>query len=536
MPAESAILQAGIEAAMESSVFDSPSASCSKTGEDIFIGLGSSEAMGGATLRDTYAKAWELHREPLIWTPRGPGAGVGASTWTLTPASFAAPGRQTRGRSLSDASEARSSIIGYSPCFVDAKFHDQPSPLPDTGAITSSPPSSALLPSIDLERPTSHAKKRSVSCTRSHISSTTAATVSECSTTQELNGIGLGLSFSGSTWSRPATPAESCFADNELEKEVVSKGKRTASYRLLGAWGRVPSGNNLPRREPWNQVATKGNFKQPKTQRPNITPLQRMQPPAPRRVSPPQGLMRTSSASNNTPTRNNVTDRLVADAPSKPHDRCTPLRRVQSAAVLDLSPGPKVPLVGPVPASRRVSSSCRTVGDSSQVHKQDKQATLPTRPSSRAQLASTPATPRTANTSRCAPGTPQSRIPRPASRAGSISGRTDTSARAISSSPGREPQQLLTPTSTVRRVRERASFSQAPRPTTTRPRTQSGRSTQERPLFSKDTRTSRPPSRPHLAAGSSSVMRHQTKRSDSITSVSTTVDRWETLDVQAVAV
>lgn len=60
MPAESAILQAGIGAAMESSVFDSPSATCSKTGEDVFIGLGSSEAMGGATLRDIYAKAWEV--------------------------------------------------------------------------------------------------------------------------------------------------------------------------------------------------------------------------------------------------------------------------------------------------------------------------------------------------------------------------------------------------------------------------------------------------------------------------------------------
>jgi hypothetical protein len=60
MPAESAILQAGVEAAMVSSVFDSPSATCSKTGEDVFIGLGSTEAMGGATLRDIYAKAWEV--------------------------------------------------------------------------------------------------------------------------------------------------------------------------------------------------------------------------------------------------------------------------------------------------------------------------------------------------------------------------------------------------------------------------------------------------------------------------------------------
>ena len=225
---------------------------------------------------------FQLHREPLIWTPRGPGAGVGASTWTLTPASFAAPGRQTRGRSLSDASEARSSIVGYSPCLyaqrsrvrrdsvhdvfgsIDAKLHDQPSPLPDTGTITPSPTSSALLPSIDLERPRSHAKKRSVSCTRSHISSTTAATVSECSTTQELNGFGLGLSFNDSTWSRPATPAESCFADNELDREVTSKGKRVVSYRLLGARGRVVSGNNLPRHESLRQSVSTGNSKQSK--------------------------------------------------------------------------------------------------------------------------------------------------------------------------------------------------------------------------------------------------------------------------------
>lgn len=132
---------------------------------------------------------------------------------------------------------------------VDAKFQDQPSPLPDAGTITPSPTSSALLPSVELERPRPRIKQRSVSCTRSHVSSTTAATVSECSTTQELSGFGLGLSLGGSTWSRPATPAESCFADNELDHEVVSKGKRTGSYRLLGARGRAPSGPGLARRE-----------------------------------------------------------------------------------------------------------------------------------------------------------------------------------------------------------------------------------------------------------------------------------------------
>ncbi|KAG9119848.1 hypothetical protein FRC07_004919, partial [Ceratobasidium sp. 392] len=62
--AESAVLKAGIESAMSASVFDSPSASCSGTSEDIFVGLNSSETMGGATLRDIYAKAWEFYREP----------------------------------------------------------------------------------------------------------------------------------------------------------------------------------------------------------------------------------------------------------------------------------------------------------------------------------------------------------------------------------------------------------------------------------------------------------------------------------------
>lgn len=56
--AEAVVLQDGIEAAMQSSVFDSPSDSCSSG--DVSGSLASSETMGGATLRDIYAKAWEV--------------------------------------------------------------------------------------------------------------------------------------------------------------------------------------------------------------------------------------------------------------------------------------------------------------------------------------------------------------------------------------------------------------------------------------------------------------------------------------------
>ncbi|EUC59615.1 hypothetical protein RSOL_321540, partial [Rhizoctonia solani AG-3 Rhs1AP] len=69
MAAEAAVLQAGIEDALDTSVFDSPSGSPSSDSQGAFE---DSSEMGGATLRDIYAKAWELHREPLIWTPRGP--------------------------------------------------------------------------------------------------------------------------------------------------------------------------------------------------------------------------------------------------------------------------------------------------------------------------------------------------------------------------------------------------------------------------------------------------------------------------------
>lgn len=60
LAAEAAVLQAGIEVAIQSSIFDSPAASCSKDDGDIFVGVSSSHPMGGATLRDIYAKAWEV--------------------------------------------------------------------------------------------------------------------------------------------------------------------------------------------------------------------------------------------------------------------------------------------------------------------------------------------------------------------------------------------------------------------------------------------------------------------------------------------
>jgi hypothetical protein len=66
-------------------------------------------------------------------------------------------------------------------------------------------------------------------------------TVSECSTTQELHGFGLGLSLGGSTCSRPSTPSEIYFGENKVGKEMVSKGRKQ-SYHLLGGRGRAPNG------------------------------------------------------------------------------------------------------------------------------------------------------------------------------------------------------------------------------------------------------------------------------------------------------
>jgi hypothetical protein len=67
MTAEAAVLQA----AMQSSVFDSPAASCSNDNQDVFVDINSSEAMGGATLRDIYAKAWEVsyHKQAVLRNP-----------------------------------------------------------------------------------------------------------------------------------------------------------------------------------------------------------------------------------------------------------------------------------------------------------------------------------------------------------------------------------------------------------------------------------------------------------------------------------
>ncbi|CCO28389.1 hypothetical protein BN14_02384 [Rhizoctonia solani AG-1 IB] len=58
MAAEVSILQSGIEAAMEASVFESPPGSPNSDVQDTFDGMASPE-MSGATLRDLYAKAWE---------------------------------------------------------------------------------------------------------------------------------------------------------------------------------------------------------------------------------------------------------------------------------------------------------------------------------------------------------------------------------------------------------------------------------------------------------------------------------------------
>jgi hypothetical protein len=248
---------------MEASVFESPPGSPNSDVQDTFDGMASPE-MSGATLRDLYAKAWEvsihglnsiklllmyvlqLHREPLVWTPRGPGAGVGASSWTLTPVSLILPSAHTRNRRASDASDARSSIMGMSPCVfaqrtrgrrdsdaiaTDGKQAVQASP--ETGMVT---PSSSLnasaSPHLDFE-PTSRSR-RSGSCTRSHISSTTAVTVSECSTTQELQG--LGLSLGGSSYSRPSTPSEVYLADNETRAKAPPATKVAP---------RLPSGRTL---------------------------------------------------------------------------------------------------------------------------------------------------------------------------------------------------------------------------------------------------------------------------------------------------
>ncbi|QRV74019.1 amidase [Ceratobasidium sp. AG-Ba] len=548
MVAESAILKTGIEAAMSASVFDSPSASCSSSSEDVFVGLNSSEVMGGATLRDIYAKAWEFHREPLIWTPRGPGAGVGASTWTLTPASLTSQGAKKRNRSVSDASESRYSIIGQSPCLQGQRnrtrrdsLHDvfAPSDIkngsktsPCIEAEVAAPSPSVVTPplaSADCET-TFRRPRRSDSSARSHISSTTAITVSECSTTQELIGLELGRSLDRSVWSRSDTPTDSCFGDCEPGNEMDAKGKRT--YSVQGR-GLASSAVAFRRNKVSSHSAFTNNSKQYKLSRPNITPLQRSQAAIPKHLSDLQQSSAVSSAKNPREKggRSSRFNSVVSagQIQSARSQEQISLRRVRSVAVMPLSPSPsprapkaalpKSPLVGPVPAARRASikQDSRLTESSKLVQNTSLDVSDP---------AVTPVAPRLMTSRSRVPSMTQSQIPRPASRATSVS----EAARAGSPLPStprvakRELQQLPTPTSIVR------AGSQASRPGSSAamyPRSRAGSSTQEPPALGKDIRLSRPSSRARLVGGPSDVLKHRTKRSDSIASVSTMADRRE---------
>ncbi|CAE6394261.1 hypothetical protein ACGC1H_003714 [Rhizoctonia solani] len=460
MAAEGAVLQAGIEDAMDASVFDSPSGSPSSDSQGTFDDTISSE-MGGATLRDIYAKAWELHREPLIWTPRGPGAGVGTSTWALTPVSLTLPSAHPRTRRASDASDARSSVVGMSPCLftqrrgrrdsdvfiTDAKPKALASPFVEAITATPSPLSSAAaLPTLDCE-PTSRLE-RSASCARSHVSSTTAITVSECSTTQELPGLGLSLSGSGS--SRPDTPSEICFGDNEIATRMATGGRKT-SPRILGS--QTP-GSATSRQNQGHRV----DSKQLKLRSLGVNPVQRMQASLSKRVGS-NDLARTPRTPGND-SRGPQIERVISSAYNhgSPNCRgkCTPLRRIQSAAVMALSGDAqlprivphKVPLLGPVPVTRQVlkNRNKTPVID----HEQNEPTTSKRGLYQTARQASTPLPQaRTRVTS-------TSRIPRPASRATTHMEMDDS--ESIRASPISDSRQLPTPTSNAR-VHERESIS-----------------------------------------------------------------------------
>ncbi|CAE6406156.1 unnamed protein product [Rhizoctonia solani] len=515
--AEAAVLQAGIENAMESSVFDSPSGSLSGDSQGTFDDTISSE-MSGATLRDIYAKAWELHREPLIWTPRGPGAGVGTSAWTLTPVSLTLPSAHTRTRRASDASDARSSIVGMSPCLfaqrnlgrrgsdvftTDAKQKDLASPFVEADAVTPSPSlSSAALPHLDFE-PVSRFR-RSGSCTRSHVSSTTAVTVSECSTTQELPG--LGLSFSGSSYSRPGTPSDICIGDNEIVARVATSGRKTS--RLLG--GRTSGSVISQQNEGYRRCVD--SSKQLKIRRPCITPLQRVQESLLKRVNLSNSIRSPRTPGND--SRGPYIGRVISSAcnngsPSS-RDKCTPLRRVQSAAVMALSGDAqlprivahKVPLLGPVPATRQLKNR---INNTFVVDHEQNEPT-PSKPG----LYQTPrfvSTPVPQARSRI-PST--SRIPRPVSRASTYMEMDDS--ESVRNSPISEPRQLPTPTSTPR-MGERGSSSQYTTSATSGATVRRVRSqTADLPMIVTKRRLSR-------ADDPDPVRAHRMRRSDSVTSL-----------------
>ncbi|KAG8723403.1 hypothetical protein FRC09_003469 [Ceratobasidium sp. 395] len=559
--AEYSILKAGVESAMSGSVFDSPSASCSGTSKDVFVGLNSSETMGGATLRDIYAKAWEFHREPLVWTPRGPGAGVGASTWTLTPASLTSQGARNRNRSVSDASESRLSIASQSPCLhaqrnrirrdslhdvftaIDATKGSKASPCTEPGIVTPSlspvtPPSPLVL----SETPAPRRPRRSTSCARSHISSTTAVTVSECSTTQELHGLGLGRSLDRSVWSRPDTPSDSWFGDCEPRREVTSKGKGVALPQAARGRGLAPSAAAFRRNKALNNSNIIHKPNQTKQPRPGVMPLQSTQASAPKRTNESQHLASATSSKNQTNVVTGISrvNNGITGTPITPVVRSrepSSLRRVRSVATMTPSPSPsgprttnsKAPIIGPVPAAMCVPTK-QTPAEPPRVA----QDGVKERQESRVRLVSTPTAPGQSATRYRTPSMTQSRIPRPASRAGSIAGSIRVPSPSVSTTSrttNREPRQLPTPASTTR-VRERAS-SQASRPAPTdsigRARSRAGSSPQDRAAFTKDVRLSRPSSRAHLIAGANDVAQHRSRRPNSIAGASTLLDRRETV-------
>ncbi|KAG9102845.1 hypothetical protein FRC07_010142, partial [Ceratobasidium sp. 392] len=282
------------------------------------------------------------------------------------------------------------------------------------------------------------------------------------------------------------------------------------------------------------------NSKQTKSHRPGVMPLQPAQASTAKRTNEPQHLANSTPTKNrrDTAIRTFRLNSLTADTPAGPAVRSqepSSLRRVRSIATMTPSPSPRssraanpaVPLIGPVPAARRVSIKQTPIDPPGAVQKsiQDKQGSDPHPPS-------TPADPRQSSTRYRTPSISQSRIPRPVSRAGSIAGSMRAPSPSVpttSRTSNREPRQLPTPTSTVR-VRERAS-SQASRPVPTasvnRARSRAGSSPQERPVFAKDTRLSRPSSRIHLPAGTNDVGQHRSRRPDSITSIPAPLDRRE---------
>ncbi|CAE6429748.1 unnamed protein product [Rhizoctonia solani] len=503
MSAEAAVLQAGIEDAIEASVFDSPSGSPGSDSQDTFDGTISPE-MGGGTLRDIYAKAWELHREPLIWTPRGPGAGVGASTWTLTPVSLTLPSAHPRTRRASDASDARSSVMGMSPCLftqwnrgrrdsdvftTDTKQKALASPFVEVGTETPSPSSSAAaLPSLDFE-PVSRLQ-RSASCARSHVSSTTAVTISECSTTQELPG--LGLSLNGSSYSRPDTPSDIYAGRNETATRVATGGKKT-SPQLLGS--------RAPGRQ--NQGQTVDNSKQLKLRNPDINSVQRAQTSLSRRVGP-NDVARTPR----TPHIERIISGAYNHGSPNSRGKCTPLRRIQSAAVMALSGDAqlprivphKVPLLGPVPAAKQVLKN-RTKKTSLD-YKQDESMTCKRGLYQTPRLVPTP-TPRIPSTSR---------IPRPASRATTYVEMEDS--ESVRGLPTPEPRQLPTPTSNARTHERRCPNSATAKALIRRVRSQTADSAMA--------------AMGHRPDDSESMRARQPRRSDSVTSLRLGSRRYDT--------